>query len=77
MPRPAASECPNCGKAIDKSQFGCSSCWFQLPAELRRRVSANFRKPFGERLRGLPELYAEAMTVWRGEATIVAPGGSD
>jgi predicted amidophosphoribosyltransferase len=60
------SECPNCGKQIDKSQFGCSRCWFQLPNDLRRRVWANYRKPYGERLRGLPALYAEAMEVWGG-----------
>lgn len=63
---PAAAECPNCGKAINRSQFGCSSCWFKLPPELRRRVWANYRKPLRERIAGLPELYAEALVVWNG-----------
>lgn len=63
-PLPNSQECPGCGKGISKSQFGCSSCWYKLPPELRRRVWANYRKPFIERVMGLPDLYAEALVIW-------------
>lgn len=58
------NECPGCGRGISRNQFGCRSCWFKLPPELRRRVWANYRRPIRERINGLPELYSEAMTVW-------------
>jgi hypothetical protein len=60
--------CPGCDGPITRSQFGCRRCWFQLPAELRRRVWANFRRPLFERISGLPELYAEALLIWRGDS---------
>lgn len=52
--------CPGgCGRAVPHHRFACHDCWFELPAGLRRAISANYR------IR--PNAHAEAMseaTAW-------------
>lgn len=39
------SRCPSCRAVeVPRHRFACRPCWFRLPADLRREITANYRR---------------------------------
>ncbi len=66
-------ECPGgCGRQVGRHHFACKACWYRLPADLRRPISATYRRDTGAHLAAM----ADAVDWYRTQqpATDKTPG---
>ncbi|MPZ66775.1 MAG: hypothetical protein GEU83_15125 [Pseudonocardiaceae bacterium] len=55
-------ECPGgCGRQVARHHFACRACWYRLPSDLRRPISATYRRDAGAH----PAAMAEAVAWYR------------
>lgn len=40
--RPGFHKCPGCDRNVANHLFACLSCWYALPAHLRKRINAGW-----------------------------------
>lgn len=58
-PRPATHACPGgCGTQIPRQKLSCREHWYQLPRELRNRISNNYRRNPDEHMRAIADAVA-------------------
>lgn len=49
-------ECPGgCGRPVARQHLACRACWYRLPADLRRPISATYRRDFGAHLAAMSD----------------------
>jgi hypothetical protein len=62
----ASHDCPgSCGRQVPYHHFACRNCWYRLPMDLRRPISANWQRD--------AVAHAEAMAdalQWYGQNTV-------
>jgi len=65
-------DCPGgCGRRVAHDRFACRACWYRLPVELRRPISAAFGRDYGAHAQAM----LDALDWYRANRPTTTTGG--